>query len=269
MEVVLNLDDELRLAFSISVLHGSFSNVVASQLGGETLHELGKVVGVLVVVEEEVHVSKLVLEGETLSHGEVRADREEFHGLLDIGFVSEVVGDTEGKCVVVLNGETSGGKGGRKHSSLHTGSFSDTLKGLEGSENHFFLENFLENGHDDRGTSAITEELNGFDIGKVKLGKLNGFFADHGESVGEGLDNFFHFIAFDVTVEVLLVKEVINTNVSFSISSEDLSGLLTSFHNTHLASHVFHGVVSVLLVEFSSQFLHHGIIKVSSTKISI
>ena len=160
IEVVLDLDNKLSLALSILVLKRSFSNVVASQLGGETLHELGKVVRVLVIVEEETHVSEFVLEGETLGHGEVRTDGEKFHGLLDIGFVSEVVGDTEWKCVVVLNSKTSGGKGGRKHSSLHGGSLSDTLKGLEGTEKLFLLENFLKNLGDDRSTSAIAEEFN-------------------------------------------------------------------------------------------------------------
>jgi len=71
VEVVLDLDDEFSFAFSILFLESSFRDVVASQLVGETLHELGKVVRVLVVVEEEIHVSELVLERETLGDGEV------------------------------------------------------------------------------------------------------------------------------------------------------------------------------------------------------
>lgn len=51
VEVVLDLDHEFSLALSVLLLEGSLSDVVASQLCGETLHELGEVVGVLVVVE--------------------------------------------------------------------------------------------------------------------------------------------------------------------------------------------------------------------------
>jgi len=160
VEVVLDLDDEFSFTLSVLFLERSFSDVVASQLVGETLHELGKVVGVLVVVEEEVHVSKLVLERETLGNGEVRADGEELHSLLDFGFVSEVVGDTEGKSVVVLDGEASSSERGAEHSSLHGGSFNDALKGFACSEKFLFLENFLKDGGDNGSTGAVTEELN-------------------------------------------------------------------------------------------------------------
>lgn len=57
VEVVLDLDDEFSFAFSVLFLESSFRDIVASQLGRETLHELGKVVRVLLVVEEETHVS--------------------------------------------------------------------------------------------------------------------------------------------------------------------------------------------------------------------
>lgn len=71
VEVVLDLYDEFSFAFSVLFLESSFRDVVASQLGGETLHELGKVVRVLLVVEEEAHVSELVLERETLGDREI------------------------------------------------------------------------------------------------------------------------------------------------------------------------------------------------------
>lgn len=269
MEVVLNLNDELRFALSVRVLESTFSNVVTSQLGGESLHELGKVVGVVVVVEEAAHVTELVLEGHALGHGEVRADGEEFHRFLLVGLVSEVVGDTEGECVVVLDGEASGSEGGTEHSSLHGGSFSNTLKGLEGTEKLGLLEDLLEDGGDDGGTGAITEELDGVDISKVELGELNSLSADHGEPVSDGLNPLFHFIAFDVSVKVLLIEEVINTDVGFSISSEYLSGLLGSLHNAELASDIFHRIVLVLFVEFSSALFHDSVIEVSSTEVPV
>lgn len=180
-----------------------------------------------------------------------------------------MVGDTEGKGVVVLNRERSSSEGGAEHSSLHGGTFDHTLEGLAGSEELLLLEDFLEDSGDNGGTGAVTEELNRVDISAAKLGKLNSFSADHSKSVSDRLDNFFEFIAFDVAVEVLLVKEVVNTDVGFGISSQDLSSLLSSLKNAELASDVLHRVVLVLFIEFSSDLLHDGVIEVSSTEVSV
>jgi len=89
MDAVLNFDYEFYFATLIGVLHLSFLDRVISQLEGETLHELGT----LLVVDEEVHVSELVLEAQGFGDGERSADVEEGHHLGRVGLVLESVGD--------------------------------------------------------------------------------------------------------------------------------------------------------------------------------
>merc|ERR1711966_115727 len=141
--------------------------------------------------------------------------------------------------------------------------------GFHGTEKLSLLEDIFENCGNYGGTGCITEELNKLDIGNAELGELNRFSADHGESVSDRFDDFFHFIAFQVADKVLLIEEVVDSDTSLSVGSQNLSGLLNSFHNAQFTSDVLHRIVSVLFVEFSSTFFHNSVIKVSSTEVSI
>lgn len=128
MDTVLDLDYEFCFTSLIGVFQFAILNCVLSQLERQTLHELGA----LLVVDEQVHLTELVLEAQRFGDRERRADVEEGHHLGCVGLVSKRVGDADGQRVVVLDVEGSDVVGRAQDGSLERGTTCAGLKRVEG-----------------------------------------------------------------------------------------------------------------------------------------
>jgi hypothetical protein len=83
------------------------------------------------------------------------------------------------------------------------------------------------------------------------------------------LDELLELFTGELSVEVLLIEQVVHVDVGLGVSTEQLAGLLGGLEKTQTASGHGEGIVSVLLGELGADDVHDGKVKDTTSEVPV